>query len=117
MPPRAPGCPAEYPMIVYEVPLLREPTDAQQVGHCALAWRQNGPDQQNLGVALTPLEKERRKAQDHRGEAGWQVQHGGVSGWGRIQPNQSPASPPMPTSDGQSRAKCGAGLARCLRRP
>jgi hypothetical protein len=49
--------------------------------------------------------KERRKAQDHCGEAGWQVQHGGVSGWGRIQPNQSPASPPMPTSDGQSRAQ------------
>src|SRR3954447_17391819 len=42
----------------------------------------------------TSLEKERRKAEDHRGEAGWQSEHGGAPVAGTPQPSRSPASLP-----------------------
>ncbi len=44
-------------MVVHEVPFPREPYDAQQARHRALARRQNGPDQQHLGATSNPLEK------------------------------------------------------------
>jgi hypothetical protein len=68
--PGAPDRPAEHPMVVHEVPLPREPGDAQQARHRSSARRADSPDQQHFGVAPTPLKKERRKAQDHRGKAG-----------------------------------------------
>ena len=77
--PGAPDRPVEHPMIVHEAPLLREPADLQQAGHRTFAGCQDSPDQQHLRVLPAALEKQRRKAQDHRGEAGWQVKHGGVS--------------------------------------
>ena len=52
---------------------------AAAAGHRTFAGCQDSPDQQHLRVLPAALEKQRRKAQDHRGEAGWQVKHGGVS--------------------------------------
>ena len=69
-------------MIVDEAPLLREPADLQQAVHRTFAGRQDSPVQQHLGMPPTALEKQRCKAQDHRGKAGWQAEHGDVSWWG-----------------------------------
>ena len=52
---------------------------AAAAGHRTFAGCQDSPDQQHLRVLPAALEKQRRKAQDHRGEAGWQVKHGSVS--------------------------------------
>src|SRR4051794_41955583 len=80
-------------MVVGEPPLPSEPGDPQEAGHRALARRQDGTDQQQLGAAPRPLLQEhRREGSDEGGEAGWQAWHGGVSrrGWG------SPSLPPAP---------------------
>src|SRR4051794_2007082 len=87
----APGGAGEDAMIVHEPPLPTEPDHAENAGHRALARRQNGSDQQHLGMAPTPLEEQRRKAEDHSGEAGWQSEHGGGPVAGTPQPNRTPA--------------------------
>src|SRR5215208_3897298 len=76
-------------------PLQAKPGNPENAGHRAPARRQDGSDQQHLGMAPTPLEKERRKAEDHRGEAGWQSEHGGAPVAGTPQPSRSPASLPQ----------------------
>jgi len=55
------------------------PGDPQQAGDRALPGRQDRPDQQHLGMSPAPLAEERREAQEHRGKAGRQAQHGDVS--------------------------------------
>src|ERR687893_834604 len=77
-------------------PLPAEPGDPEDAGHRAPARRQDGPDQQHLGVPPTPLAKKRREAQDHRGEAGWQARHGGCPFAGAPPPNPPPPPPPQP---------------------
>src|SRR3954465_13311915 len=81
-------------MIVHEPPLLAEPGDPENAGHRAPARRQDGSDQKHLGMPPTPLEEERRKAENDRGEAGWQSEHGGAPVAGTPQPNRSPT--PLP---------------------
>src|SRR3954466_9124040 len=74
-------------MVVGEPPLPSEPGDPQEAGHRALAGRQDGTDQQQLGVAPRPLLQEhRREGSDEGGEAGWQAWHGGVSRRGGARP-------------------------------
>src|SRR5215213_5886509 len=68
----APGGTVEDAMKVHEPPLLAEPGDPENAGHRAPARRQDGSDQKHLGMPPTPLEEERRKAENDRGEAGWQ---------------------------------------------
>src|SRR5215212_5246003 len=77
-----------------EPPLPAESGDPENAGHRAPARRQDGSDQQHLGMPPTSLEKERRKAEDHRGEAGWHSEHGGAPVAGTPQPSRSPASLP-----------------------
>src|SRR3954447_10578874 len=103
-------------MVVGEPPLPSEPGDPQEAGHRALARRQDGTDQQQLGVAPRPLLQEhRREGSDEGGEAGWQTWHGGVSRRGCASlslPRAPPASRPRPPlgrppnlpPNGQSRA-------------
>src|SRR3954463_8711784 len=99
-------------MVVGEPPLPAEAGDPQDAGHCALAGRQDGTDQQQLGVAPRPLLQEhRREGSDEGGEAGWQAWHGGVSrrGWASLivppaAPPSNPRRPPNPPPNGQSRA-------------
>src|SRR3954447_13235364 len=103
-------------MVVGEPPLPAEAGDPQEAGHRALAGRQDGTDQQQLGVAPRPLLQEhRREGSDEGGEAGWQAWHGGVSrrGWGSLSlPPPPPPSRPRPPlgrppnlpPNGQSRA-------------
>ena len=50
-----PGGPVEHPMVVGEPPLPAEARDPQEAGHGALAGREDGADQQQLGVAPGPL--------------------------------------------------------------
>src|SRR5215203_6885452 len=89
-----PASPAEHAMIIDEVALAAEATDAQDAGHGALARGQDGADEQDLGMAPGAVAKQRRKGYNDRGEAGGQVQHGGVS-WRKLrQPTASFASPP-----------------------
>src|SRR3954447_9959131 len=89
-----PASPAEHAMIVDKVAFAAEAGDAQEAGHGALARRQNSPDEQHLGMAPGAVAKQRRKGYNDRGEAGGQVQHGGVS-WRKLrQPTASFASPP-----------------------
>src|SRR5439155_27166004 len=83
----------------------------------ALAGREDGTDQQQLGVAPRPLLQEhRRECSDEGGEAGWQAWHGGVSRRGCASlslPRAPPASRPRPPlgrppnlpPNGQSRAQ------------
>src|SRR5205085_8508412 len=85
--------------------------------HGAPAGRQDGADQQQLGVAPRPLLQEhRREGSDEGGEAGWQAWHGGVSRRGCASlslPRAPPASRPRPPlgrppnlpPNGQSRDK------------
>jgi hypothetical protein len=81
-------------MIIDEVALAAEATDAQDAGHGALAGGQDGAEEQDLGMAPGAVTKQRRKGYNDRGEAGGQVQHGGVS-WRKLrQPTTSFASPP-----------------------
>ena len=81
-------------MVVDEVALAAEANDAQKAGHGAFAGRQNSPNEQHLGMAPSAVAKQRRKGYNDRGEAGGQVQHGGVS-WRKLrQPTASFASPP-----------------------
>src|SRR4051794_41697834 len=81
-------------MVVGEPPLPAEPGDPQDAGHRALAGRQDGTDQQQLGVAPRPLLQEhRREGSDEGGEAGWQAWHGGVSRRGCASPSLPPAPP------------------------
>src|SRR3954453_21156560 len=87
----APGGAVEDAMIVHEPPLPAEPGHAENAGHRALARCQNGSDQQHLGMAPTPLEEQRRKAEDHFGEAGWQSELGSGPVAGTPQPNRIPA--------------------------
>src|SRR5215207_985400 len=57
-----------------------ETRDPQDAGDGALAGREDGADQQQLGTAPRPLLREyRRERADEDGEAGWQAWHGGVS--------------------------------------
>src|SRR3954452_23458222 len=49
------------------------------------------PISRHLGMAPTPLEEQRRKAEDHFGEAGWQSEHGSGPVAGTPQPNRIPA--------------------------
>src|SRR3954468_19764965 len=89
-----PASPAEHAMIVDEVAFAAEAGDAQEAGHGALAGRQNSPDEQHLGMAPGAGAKQRGKRYNDRGEAGGQVQHGGVS-WRKCrQSTASFASPP-----------------------
>src|SRR3954447_14822515 len=89
-----PASPAEHAMIIDEVALAAEATDAQDAGHGALAGGQDGADEQHLGMAPGAVAKQRGKGYNDRGEAGGQVQHGGVS-WRKLrQPTASFASPP-----------------------
>src|SRR3954463_4702622 len=101
-------------MVVGEPPLPAEPGDPQEAGHRALARRQDGTDQQQLGVAPRPLLQEhRREGSDEGGEAGWQAWHGGVSrrGCGRLSlPRAPPASkPPPPLGGGEGGGRGGPG--------
>jgi hypothetical protein len=48
-------------MIVDEVPLATEAGDAQDAGHGALAGRQDGADEQDLGIVPGSVAKERGK--------------------------------------------------------
>src|SRR5918998_4797762 len=90
-----PASPAEHTMVVDEVALAAEANDAQKAGHGAFAGGQNSPDEQHLGMAPSAVAKQRRKGYNDRGEAGGQVQHGGVS-WRKLrQPTASFASPPV----------------------
>src|SRR3954454_13504881 len=70
-------------MIVHEMPLLRQTGDPQQARDRARPRGQNRPEQQHLSMAPTALEKQRREAQNERGEAGWKLKHGSVSWPGR----------------------------------
>src|ERR671920_2079199 len=89
-----PASPAEHAMIIDEVALAAEANDAQEAGDGAFAGRQNSPDEQHLGMAPGAVAKQRGKGYNDRGEAGGQVQHGGVS-WRKLrQPTASFASPP-----------------------
>jgi len=60
--PPTPGGAVEHAMVVDEAPLPGEPGDPQQAGHRALPGRQDGADQQHLGMPPTPLEGQRREA-------------------------------------------------------
>src|SRR5918997_3112860 len=84
----------EHAMIVDEVTLAAEAGDTQDAGHGALAGCQDSADEQDLGMAPGPVAKERGKGYNDRGEAGGQVQHGGVSWRKRCQITASFASPP-----------------------
>ena len=48
-------------MVVGEPPLPAEPRDPQEAGHRALARRQDGADQQHLGMAPGSLLQEQRR--------------------------------------------------------
>ena len=48
-------------MIIDEVTFSAEAGDAQDAGHGALAGRQDGSDEQDLGMVPGPVAKERRK--------------------------------------------------------
>ena len=63
-------------MVVDEAPILAEPGDPENAGHRSPAGRQDSPDEQNTGMPPSPLQEERREAQDHGREAAGQVQHG-----------------------------------------
>src|SRR5919112_4233840 len=89
-----PASPAEHAMIIDEVALAAEANDAQEAGDGAFAGRQNSPDEQHLGMAPGAVAKQRGKGYNDRGEAGGQVQHGGVSWRKRCQITASFASPP-----------------------
>src|SRR3954447_11478451 len=86
----APGGTVEDAMKVHEPPLLAEPGDPENAGPRAPARRQDGSDQKHLGMPPTPLEEERRKAENDRGEAGWQSEHGGCPVAGTPQPRCRP---------------------------
>jgi site-specific DNA recombinase len=58
----APGGAVEHPVIADEPPFAREAADPQDGGHGARPGRQDGADQQHLGVPPTPLAEERREA-------------------------------------------------------
>ena len=93
-------------MIIDEVALAAEASDTQNAGHGALAGGQDGAEEQDLGMAPSAVAKERGKGYNDRGEAGGQVQHGGVS-WRKLrQPTASFAAPPLaltsPVRNGQS---------------
>jgi hypothetical protein len=60
--PRAAGGAVEDAMVVGEPPLPGEPGDPQDAGHGALARRQDGADQQHLGMLPAPLEEQRGEA-------------------------------------------------------
>jgi hypothetical protein len=76
--------------------------------HGAFARRQDGADEQDLGMAPGAVAKQRRERYNDRGEAGGQVQHGGVSLRKLCQPTASFASPPLrsksPARNGQTQA-------------
>ena len=83
----SPGAPfgtVEHAMAVDEPSLVHQAHDAQKAGHGMLARRQDGTGQQSFSVPPTPLKEQRRKRQDHRGEAGRQAGHGDVSWRGRV---------------------------------
>jgi len=85
-----------------------DPKPPYRLRHGAFARRQDGPDEQDLGMPPGAVAKQRRERYNDRGEAGGQVQHGGVS-WRKLrQLTASFASPPLaprsPARNGQTRA-------------
>ena len=54
----APGSAVQHAMVVDEPPLPAEPGNPKNAAHRAPARRQNGSDQQHLGVPPAPLKKE-----------------------------------------------------------
>jgi hypothetical protein len=56
-----PRDPVENAMVVGEPPLPAEASDPQEAGHRALAGRENGADQQQLGTAPRSLLQEHRR--------------------------------------------------------
>jgi hypothetical protein len=91
----APDCPVGHAVVVHKPTLPLEADDPQGAAHHTPAWGHDGPDQQHLGMAPTSLEKERCEAQDHRGEAGGQAKHGGVSCGDTTTLADQPAPPPQ----------------------
>jgi hypothetical protein len=59
--PRAPDHAVEHAMVVGEPPFPAEPGDPQGAGHGAPAGREDGADQQQLGMAPYPLLHEHRR--------------------------------------------------------
>ncbi len=59
--PATPGGAVEDAVVVHEPRLRREPGDPQDARHRAPARRQDGPDQQHLGMPPAPLAEERRE--------------------------------------------------------
>ena len=93
---RAPGRSAQHPVVVHKVPLMHQPADPQQAGHCARPRSKNGANQQHLGMTPAPTVKQRCEVQEDRGEAGWQDGHRGVSWRGHASDNGQIASPLNP---------------------
>jgi hypothetical protein len=64
----APASPAQHAMIIDEVTFAVEANDAQNAGHGALARRQDGSDEQDLGMKPGLVAKERSKRYNDCGE-------------------------------------------------
>jgi hypothetical protein len=88
-------------MIVDEVRLAAEAGDTQDAGHGALVKLQNGPDEQDLGVA--PKSGGARAAK-RAGRSGMTVSLGGNSASPRHRSLCRPSLPHHPPENGQSRA-------------
>jgi hypothetical protein len=85
---RAPHSATEHAVIVHEVPLAAEPSDAQQTGHGPLTRGQDRADEQNLSVLPGAVDEQGCERDDDRDEAGGQAEHGGVSWPGHHRPSR-----------------------------